>query len=159
MGQCGLFIRIFGLNTFSVAVLNKGIRYIFFTNTGTDQYWFFFSIVYTTAECHDCNLWTFMNVHERSRLSWTFMNVHEHSWKFMNVHERSWTVVDCRGLSWTVVDCRGLSWTVVDCLGLPWTAVDCREGKILVNQVVLNKIDSISISMLIKWCLKHHLIN
>ena len=64
----------------------------------------------------------------------------------MNVHERSWTVVDCRGLPWTVVDVHERSWTVVDCLGLSWTAVDCREGKILVNQVVFNKIDSILIN-------------
>ena len=32
------------------------------------------------------------------------------------------------------------------CLGLPWTAVDCREGKILVNQVDFNKIDSFLIN-------------
>ena len=44
------------------------------------------------------------------------------------------------------MDCRGLPWTVVDCFGLSWTAVDCREGKILVNQVVFNKIDSILIN-------------
>ena len=70
----------------------------------------------TTAERHDCNLWT-------------FMNVHEHSW-----------------LPWTALDCRGLPWTFVDCRGLSWTAIDSREGKILVNQVVFNKIDSILIN-------------
>ena len=53
---------------------------------------------------------------------------------------------DCHERSWTVVDCLGLPWTVVDCLGLSWTAVDCREGKISVNQVVFNKIDSILIN-------------
>ena len=64
----------------------------------------------------------------------------------MNVRGLPWTALDCLGLPWTVVGCRGLSWTVVGCHGLSGSVVDCREGKILVNQVVSNKIDSFLIN-------------